>query len=526
MKSNPGSQESSHEIEAGAEDSFVSGIQTPLRDRFVKLGNWLFSPPYLPGWSVWVAMLTVAFQGFFIVMQQMPNYWIDPQYAYGDSAIYAMLSKSLWIYIGVYILAILLVGLGLSVVNRTLGLIAWLAVCAFYLSSIIGWGTCGLRPLFTFETRAQCGGFSMGLTVFVSLLLGLALAVTIQLISSDKENASKARGPYKALIIVSGLAFVLMGSGITKMAAAPRPEWRQVQSLHAPSARTYAALAYDTGRKSALLFGGSNSWVSNGVWVGMNDTWEWNGSDWSQREPSQSPPARYGAAMAYDQQRSEVVLFGGRDQNTMFADTWKWDGENWHQVFPKTSPPPRSNFGMFYDPATGTVMIYGGYSLQPVDAQSSETKSIFLNDVWQWNGEDWAQINTPESRATDLLTITYDGARKVPVMMDGEGLRNWQDGHWQQDNSGNEPPGRWSSQLAYDPLQKSIVLFGGSMNKKTLDDTWVFDGNVWNSIVTAVSPPARYDHVMFFDETRQSIVLFGGYDGKSFLGDTWELRLP
>jgi serine/threonine protein kinase/formylglycine-generating enzyme required for sulfatase activity len=71
-----------------------------------------------------------------------------------------------------------------------------------------------------------------------------------------------------------------------------------------------AATTCDTKRQKLLLFGG-------GVWIPVWDgatvagTWECDGRRWTLHRPAQSPPARYGAALAYDAARDRVVLFGG-----------------------------------------------------------------------------------------------------------------------------------------------------------------------------------------------------------------------
>jgi len=84
-------------------------------------------------------------------------------------------------------------------------------------------------------------------------------------------------------------------------------------------------MAYDAARRQVVLFGGVNP--NSGVL--LNDTWVWDGSNWTQKSPQTSPPAREGHAMAYDIARGRVVLFGGLDakMNTL-NDTWLWDGIN------------------------------------------------------------------------------------------------------------------------------------------------------------------------------------------------------
>jgi len=74
-------------------------------------------------------------------------------------------------------------------------------------------------------------------------------------------------------------------------------------------------MAYDQARGVTVLFGGyyydSSIWCD---WEPCNthqyysDTWEWDGSQWTER-PVTGPPPRFGHAMAYDSTRQVIVLF-------------------------------------------------------------------------------------------------------------------------------------------------------------------------------------------------------------------------
>lgn len=65
------------------------------------------------------------------------------------------------------------------------------------------------------------------------------------------------------------------------------------------------------------------------------ETWEYDGISWQQMNPLESPSVRVAHAMAYDQARSVVVLFGGYNPNdddlTNFYETWEYDGITWGQ---------------------------------------------------------------------------------------------------------------------------------------------------------------------------------------------------
>jgi len=88
-----------------------------------------------------------------------------------------------------------------------------------------------------------------------------------------------------------------------------------------PQGRQWAPMALDaTG--SAVLYAG--------VYMGVNDTWVWDGGAWKQLNPLHVPtnPSQGSspAAFAFDAATGQTVLFGGSDAN---ASTWTWDGSDW-----------------------------------------------------------------------------------------------------------------------------------------------------------------------------------------------------
>lgn len=100
--------------------------------------------------------------------------------------------------------------------------------------------------------------------------------------------------------------------------------WKQL-AVTGPPARASAGFAYDVKRKQALLFGGIGE-------IFLGDTWIWDGKAWREVHVP-GPSARALLQMTYDRQRAVVVLFGGRvkypeDSN----ETWEWNGKNWSQL--------------------------------------------------------------------------------------------------------------------------------------------------------------------------------------------------
>jgi len=316
-----------------------------------------------------------------------------------------------------------------------------------------------------------------------------------------------------SILLVPCLAFIAT--------AQPAANWTRQLLPAVPAARGGHALAYDSGRGQVLLFGGGLSTVD------FNDTWVWNGTTWVEIFPAVQPPKRANHAMAYDAAHGRVVLFGGKgDMSTRLAprnDTWVWDGANWTQVFPATSPPPRSNFAMVYDAVHSQVVLFGG--TQP---------STFYNDTWVWNGSNWVrQFPSVSPPARYGHAMVYDAALGEVVLfggfVSGVGDANdmwlWNGVTWTQKVEDISPPARDGHAMAYDEVHDKVVLFGGSTNEdfNSVNDTWLWDGTSWTQTFPATPPPARYDHAVAYDAASGETLLFGGFSKTSgtYLNDTW-----
>ena len=105
-----------------------------------------------------------------------------------------------------------------------------------------------------------------------------------------------------------------------------------------PSARIDGGMAYDQLNMRAIMFGGACGPCR------FDDTWEWTGTRWVGRNVSPQanrPPARGQCGLTYEPTNNRTLLFGGRalqGQNIVYVnDTWAWDGSTWSQMQPTTS---------------------------------------------------------------------------------------------------------------------------------------------------------------------------------------------
>jgi hypothetical protein len=76
--------------------------------------------------------------------------------------------------------------------------------------------------------------------------------------------------------------------------------------------------------------------------------------------------------------------------------------------------------------------------------------------------------------------------------------------------------------MAYDAARANVVLFGGyAGGTSLLGDTWMWDGSRWTEQHPAVSPSSRAGAQMAFDPVSRLTVLFGGGSGGTPHDDVW-----
>jgi hypothetical protein len=239
-------------------------------------------------------------------------------------------------------------------------------------------------------------------------------------------------------------------------------------------------MAFDTIRGRTVMFGGARADPStSGAITLLDDTWEWDGATWQERTPATRPMARQGHAMVYDDVRGKTLLIGGKASNDLgLADQCEWDGTNWTCVTPAITPvshTARSDFALAYDDARRMVVLYGGRTM------SGE----LLNDTWEWDGLNWTapfflSLPIPDARAGH--TLSYDTARKRVVLFGGQtstGAANdtweWDGASWTELHPAPVPVARHHHAMIYDKAREKLVMFGGADDTTAeLGDSWFF----------------------------------------------------
>jgi hypothetical protein len=305
-------------------------------------------------------------------------------------------------------------------------------------------------------------------------------------------------------------------------------QWIAESPATSPSPRSGAAIAFDATRGVTTLVGGALTSP-----VVFADTWTYDGSEWQLQNPPLSPSARSGTAMVYDQNRGVCVLFGGTSVSLVggasFQDTWEWNGTTWTQRVTATTPFRTGRHGMAFDSARGRTVAFGGVPSTLLIGASNQT--------WEYDGVNWIQRPAATNPgALDGPAMCYSQALSACVLFGGvtpiTGAMNsttwlWNGTAWTQASIvGTPPPARYQASMCYDASRAVCVMHGGVTAAGTmLDDTWEFDGSSWTQVVTS-SPGARRMASMAYDALRSTPLLYGGINAItggpiSVLGDTW-----
>src|ERR1700687_301814 len=289
-------------------------------------------------------------------------------------------------------------------------------------------------------------------------------------------------------------------------------------ALH-PPALAGAAMAYDPLGKRMILFGGQTTpqqpryvapqpgcqvTISGGQKVPppascvtaseptnspeAADTWAYSDGLWTKLAPSHQPPARGGAALAFDAASSRMILFGGSVQipagggpENMLGDTWAFEAGDWLLLTPEGSPAPRAHSGFAETPA-GPLLFggsAGGFLAGSGDGQA-------LGDTWRWVGSRWEKLAPSHS-----------------------------------------PDRRFSPGMASSGPGGGVLLFGGQLGcgadhgargcsvSPLLDDTWKWNGRDWQSVdqgAFTAKPRWRSGASMAYFGGTGGVLLFGGQD--------------
>lgn len=340
-------------------------------------------------------------------------------------------------------------------------------------------------------------------------------------------------------------------------------DWEELDLKRSAGALFGYGLAHDPTRNHTVLYGGTSVMGGTSA-LEDHDTYRLSGDRWIRLDTRVDPGPRTQFVLQSSPSDEHLLFFGGQNAVDFFADFWKLNNLNWEQVEPegtapkfcssplgaidpdrnqlvilcadsstyefdgqelveKTStdfPKPRRFAVMEWDPISRRVIMYGGL----------DDFGAYLDETWAWDGTQWKKL--------DLKREQKPGARILPTMFtdpntnrivlagglgrpdfDSDFIRyedQWQfDGtRWIEMNPAQKLPQRYGAQVAVDPENQRVLVFGGKSNTETyLNDMWMWDGTTWSEVDDGPAPSPRMNGRMAWDPSTGKIVLYGGYAG-------------
>lgn len=180
--------------------------------------------------------------------------------------------------------------------------------------------------------------------------------------------------------------------------------WSMVAPPHATPTLNLM-VAFDSTRDRLVSFGGVTA--GGGCDCAESTTWLLNGMTWTSH--TTGPPERRNGALAHDPVRGRTILFGGTKllQGAM-ADTWEWDGTSWTERTQPSGPPGRRGNTMTFHADRGRIVMVGGAGT------GSE-------NVWEWTGTRWfEQQPQPALAQRYRASLAYHAAARSLVFVGGD----------------------------------------------------------------------------------------------------------
>jgi hypothetical protein len=236
-------------------------------------------------------------------------------------------------------------------------------------------------------------------------------------------------------------------------------------------------------------------------------TWFFEDGRWRQFQGA-LPTAGSGAAVAWDERRRGVVRFGGRvlAGTERHNETWFFDGEAWQQLTFPTAPPARDGAAMAFDRVDGCLVLRGGQASQ------------LLSDLWQLDDAGWREVDVgtapyasgvavtdPVSGRVQFVGGTAGGQSLLASLTTFDGL---------QLTSSTAMPGEILPGAAWDLAEQRLIVLGGANfnlgNNQLQRFLVVQDGVARTPLEAPASPGAADGASVAYDRNAGRTVLFGG----------------
>jgi PKD domain len=191
-------------------------------------------------------------------------------------------------------------------------------------------------------------------------------------------------------------------------------------------------------------------------------------------------------------------------------------------------PSPRASGGMIYDSTDGYLVLFGG--------ETPGAPELLHNDTWKFADGVWTNISSSPAPSPRFgFQLADDPADGAVVLFGGQGhgpgetylndTWEFRAGTWTNETRNVAPPGRFWGSMSYDSQTSTVILFGGKEGpapaEEYSNDTWSFHAGVWIELHPTALPPGRNGQAQANAPGDGGVVVFGGLNLTEDLNDTW-----
>jgi len=314
-------------------------------------------------------------------------------------------------------------------------------------------------------------------------------------------------------------------------------DWSQLAATgDAPRDLATASAAFDAGRNRMLIHGGGRPSSATPTYV-ANQTWALDLAAtpaWSRLAPTYEEPApRFGQATALDPAGGELWMFGGRaareGASVETGELWRasLEAPGWLPVTPAgPAPDPREEAISAFDPVSRRVYVFGGWNSDAVHYYD-DTWSVTVDAPFAWSRVPGPEVDAAAPPARRGHTSVYDPLRRSLIVFGGAGPDSafadvWEfpfasgAGWHRLAPAGEGPAPRSAARAIFDAPRDRMIVYGGTVSGQSVDDVWALslgEAPRWTRLDPAgIGPGHRSDGGVVYDNARQRMIVWGGYE--------------
>jgi N-acetylneuraminic acid mutarotase len=370
------------------------------------------------------------------------------------------------------------------------------------------------------------------------LLASIALAACGRSGFELATDARRSPGADDGAVVADDVADAAPGTSADAATLVLAATFTNLSPANPPAARRSSGAAVGNDNR-IWTFGGFSGAPRNDLAAYTPGT-----NSWATVAATSVPGARERHVLAWHPGSNRLVLFGG--SSTMIVNTTFYD--ELYTLDPATSawtaiakvgswPAARRDAVMVWMPATSQLLLYGGNNGTGSNNRFSDLWTLALSGVTA----SWTQLSPSGAAppARSAACVAFDPVERRLIVYGGE----TQDGTdvnttyqylvqtntWQQDaTTGPTPAGESFSQCAWDPVIGRVVLYGGQdSGGAPLGGAYAYapDAKRWDQIALASGSPSpgnRSDSAGVYSTALGGMYWFGGRTATTtYTSESW-----